>query len=986
MLTVHSLEQVFQNSPNAMALLRGPDLIIERINAAYHAWMGGRDIVGLPVREALPEVEGQGFFEMLDQVVATGEPVRLRRVPLRLAEKTDGPLVLRYIDRTYQPIQGPGGEIIGVFAEGVDVTDLVLAETRLQAVSDRRAFLAELSDELRDLTDPQDIMFAAARKLGRRLGVGRCGYGEIDPAGEMLRIQRDWTADGMPSLAGRHRLDDFGADIAREFRAGQVSRVEDVTKDPRTRGNLVAYERAGRLRAGLAIPLLRDGRLAATLYAQQETPRVWTDAEEALMREAAERAWAAVERARVELALRNREQELRFALEAGRLGAWSLDVSEGQLSAAPAFKAAYGQPTDAELTYADWLAGMEPGDREAWDQALAHSAATGEDLELEHRCLGADGRRRWISLRGRTVTRTDGGAAGHRLAGVCTDITRAREADVRRLALLDLTDRLRDLEHPADLSYAAAEILGRTLEVSRAGYGVIDPVAETIFIERDWNAPGVQSLAGLLHFRDYGSYIEDLKRGETVVFDDAELDPRTAATADALKAISAQAVVNMPVTEKGGFVALLYLNHATARHWSEAEVAFVHEVAERTRAAIARREAEAELRGLALTLERQVEARTAELLQAQDALRQAQKLEAMGQLTGGVAHDFNNLLTPIIGGLDTLQRRGVGGAREHRLIDGALQAADRAKTLVQRLLAFARRQPLQPEAVDVGQLMRGMEALIASTLGPQIRLTVQAPDNLRPARADANQLEMALLNLAVNARDAMPDGGDLTLSADLDSAPAYLPGGDYLRLTVSDTGQGMDADTLARAVEPFFSTKGIGKGTGLGLSMVHGLASQLGGGLTIESTLGQGTKIRLWLPLSETALEAAEEAAAVARPHSRRAGRALLVDDEALVRFSTADMLAELGYAVTEVETAFEALDRIESGEPYDLVVTDDLMPGMTGAELARRLAALRPGLPLLIVSGFAEAAGIAPDLPRLTKPFRQADLATMLAGLTAKG
>ena len=236
------------------------------------------------------------------------------------------------------------------------------------------------------------------------------------------------------------------------------------------------------------------------------------------------------------------------------------------------------------------------------------------------------------------------------------------------------------------------------------------------------------------------------------------------------------------------------------------------------------------------------------LAQAEEQLRQAQKMETMGQLTGGVAHDFNNLLTPIVGALDVIQRRGLGGEREHRLIAGALQSAERAKTLVQRLLAFARRQPLRATSVDLATLVRGMADLIASTTGPQIRVSVVVPDPLPLAWGDPNQLEMALLNLAVNARDAMPEGGALRISAAEESVAlshrAKLTPGRYLRLSVADTGTGMDEATLARAVEPFFSTKGIGKGTGLGLSMVHGLASQLGGALTISEPTGLGNKHR----------------------------------------------------------------------------------------------------------------------------------------------
>ncbi|HEY0147590.1 MAG TPA: PAS domain-containing protein [Allosphingosinicella sp.] len=373
-----------------------------------------------------------------------------------------------------------------------------------------------------------------------------------------------------------------------------------------------------------------------------------------------------------------------------------------------------------------------------------------------------------------------------------------------------------------------------------------------------------------------------------------------------------------------------------------------------------------------------------ELAQVQEALRQSQKLEAMGQLTGGVAHDFNNLLTPIIGTLDMLQRRGIGDERAQRLIGGGLQSAERAKTLVQRLLAFARRQPLQPVPIDLSQLVEGMAELVDSTSGPRVRVEVDVAPDLPPALADRNQLEMAILNLSVNSRDAMPDGGRLTIGAIGERVRAKhrtgLAPGHYLRLSVSDTGTGMDELTLARAVEPFFSTKGVGKGTGLGLSMAHGLAAQLGGALTIDSKLGVGTRVELWLPAAETSAEPAEPLSGL--PLRRASGTALLIDDEDLVRASTADMLAELGYRVAEASSAEEALKLIDGGLSPDIVVTDHLMPGMTGTELAQILFGRNSGIPVLIVSGYAEDEGIAPDLPRLTKPFRQAELAVAVAAL----
>ncbi|HKU07775.1 MAG TPA: ATP-binding protein, partial [Bradyrhizobium sp.] len=369
----------------------------------------------------------------------------------------------------------------------------------------------------------------------------------------------------------------------------------------------------------------------------------------------------------------------------------------------------------------------------------------------------------------------------------------------------------------------------------------------------------------------------------------------------------------------------------------------------------------------------------------EEALRQSQKMEAMGQLTGGVAHDFNNLLTPIVGSLDMLQRRGIGSEREQRLIAGAAQSAERARILVQRLLAFARRQPLQAVSVDVATLVAGMADLVESTTGPQIKIVVDIAENLPPARADPNQLEMALLNLSVNARDAMPDGGTLRITASTEligrDHRSQLESGTYMRLSVADTGTGMDEATLARAIEPFFSTKGIGKGTGLGLSSVHGLASQLGGALTIQSRPGIGTDVELWLPVST---DEATQASAVSRRQEDVADRgvALLVDDEELVRMSTADMLSDLGFAVMEASSAEEAVQMLDRDQIFDVVVTDHLMPGMTGTDLARHVHRIRPELPVLLVSGYAELAGVDSDRPRLTKPFRKDELATTLLAL----
>ncbi len=401
----------------------------------------------------------------------------------------------------------------------------------------------------------------------------------------------------------------------------------------------------------------------------------------------------------------------------------------------------------------------------------------------------------------------------------------------------------------------------------------------------------------------------------------------------------------------------------------------------------ARRQAEMELQALNETLEARIKTAIAENEEAQDALRQSQKMEAMGHLTGGVAHDFNNLLVPILGNLDLMRYSKGVSDRERRLIEGALQSAERAKTLVQRLLAFARRQPLQMTAVDVGQLIDNMADLIARTTGPRIAVKVEIAADLPPALADANQIEMAVLNLSVNARDAMPSGGTLTIRAAV-AAPASslgLTDGAYIRLSVIDTGIGMDADTVRRAIEPFFSTKGIGKGTGLGLSMVHGLALQLGGTLEIDSTPGLGTCISLWLPqsaLPTADIGIADETGEADAEITGHKGVVLVVDDEDLVRMTTSEILQDLGYQTLEASDAAAAEAILRGGEPVDAVVTDHLMPGMTGAQLALSLRRTRPDLPVLLVSGYADPEGVPADLPRLTKPFKREALSAALNAL----
>jgi len=396
--------------------------------------------------------------------------------------------------------------------------------------------------------------------------------------------------------------------------------------------------------------------------------------------------------------------------------------------------------------------------------------------------------------------------------------------------------------------------------------------------------------------------------------------------------------------------------------------------------------AKGKLERLNETLELHVAERTAELLEAQAALRQAQKVEAMGQLTGGIAHDFNNVLTPILANLDLLRQSAVGD-RERRLIDGALRSAASAQTLVQRLLAFARRQALQPARVELPTLVEGMADLIARTVGPRIRIVLDLAPGLEPAFADRNQLEMAILNLGVNARDAMPEGGTLTIRAANEIAgpdhEAELVPGAYVRLSIIDSGLGMDSKTRRQAIEPFFSTKGAGKGTGLGLSMVAGLTSQMGGAFTLWSEPGRGTAATLWLPAWTGPVRfEVPTPTPRAEPAFAHDGVVLLVDDHDLVRASTAEMLGDLGYRVVEAGSGEEAVQLLDNGLHADLMVTDHMMPGISGAELAILARARLPDLPVLLVSGYSDPKGVPADLLCLTKPFRKAVLADRIAAL----
>ncbi|EYD71516.1 sensory box histidine kinase/response regulator [Rubellimicrobium mesophilum DSM 19309] len=374
------------------------------------------------------------------------------------------------------------------------------------------------------------------------------------------------------------------------------------------------------------------------------------------------------------------------------------------------------------------------------------------------------------------------------------------------------------------------------------------------------------------------------------------------------------------------------------------------------------------------------------LERVQEELLQSRKMEALGQLAGGIAHDFNNLLMAITGSLELLQKRVPDDPRITRLLDNALQGAHRGAALTTRMLAFSRRQPLEPQEVDLPALVRGLGDLLRLSMGGNIAIESRAPFSVLPVMVDPNQLELALLNVAANARDAMPQGGTLTISISSEEVPldepAGLKAGSYVRLSVSDTGEGMDETTLARAVDPFFTTKGPGEGTGLGLSTVHGLLEDSGGRLVLASSKGEGTTVEMWLPaaVASHSVETGPLTSATEDAPGQAPLTVLAVDDDELVLMNTVIMLEDLGYQVIEARSGAEALQLL-SETKVDLVITDQGMPRMSGTELAAAARQTHPGLPVILATGYLDLPKEAEDLglPKLDKPFSQDQLQAII-------
>jgi signal transduction histidine kinase/CheY-like chemotaxis protein len=862
-----------------MAIYWGPELRL-LYNDAWEPGLAGQHpkALGRPAREVwndIWEVVGPQFAQVKE--TGTGFSTFDQKLLLR----RDGLTEETYWTYSLTAIRDERGTVAGILSQGHETTARVLA--------DRRAgFLLALSDRLRTFDDPRAVVAHSVQALGPHLAVNRAGFATIHADGETVAVDGQYAEHE----AGRQgQVPTFGPAALRQLGAGETLVFDDVRDAPNTLASALG---PAEIQALVAVPLIREGRLAAVLTLTHGSPRRWSTYDIALAEDMAARIWDAVSRAQAEQFLR---EETRALETLNRVGsALVAELDHGRLiqtfleAAAEMTGAAYG-------AYFERLRDSE-GNTDVWHLVTLVGAPKESFTRLGlPRPTGLFA----PTFKGQPVVRSD---------DVLTDPRYGSHGGMPP-------------GHVTVRSYLAVAV------VSRSG----ERLGALLFGHPE---PGL-----------FGERAERLVVG--------------------LAGQAAIAIDNARLFQAG-----------------QVEV-------------IERRRAEQALRELNDTLEERIAARTRTLMETEEQLRQSQKMEAVGQLTGGLAHDFNNLLTGITGSLELLETRLQQGRLKDlgRYINAAQGAGRRAAALTHRLLAFSRRQALDPKPTDVNRLVAGMEELIRRTMGPAIKVEIVGTMGVWNTRVDPNQLENALLNLCINARDAMPSGGRLIIETankwldDRAARPRDLAPGQFVSLCVSDNGMGMSPEVIRRAFDPFFTTKPIGQGTGLGLSMIYGFAQQSGGQVRIYSELGQGTMVCIYLPRYHGTAEDAAGPDAVPAPRRAEQGETvLIVDDEPTVRMLVADVLEEFGYHPIEAPDGPTGLRILQSDARIDLLVTDVGLPGgMNGRQMADAARVARPDLKVLFITGYAENAVIShghlePGMHLLSKPFTMEMLALRIRDL----
>lgn len=857
------------------------------------------------------------------------------------------------------------------------------AEEALRQNAEQLAFLDHLGKAAGVATDASALMNVTTRLVGEHLAVSICAYADMEPDQDHFTIRGDWSAPGSASIVGSYRLADFGEMAVSMLGSGRPLVINDNSKELPPH-EAKTFQSIG-IAATICMPLVRDGRLTALMAIHDEHPRVWSERELGLLKEVTERCWAHIERIRSQEAERASEERLRLAADAAAIGIWDYDPVSGRLQWDDRCKALFGLPPEADVSYeGSFLAGLHPEDRQRADDAV-RSALTPDgpsSFEIEYRTIGLhDKLERWIAAKG-SAHFSEGRAV--RFIGTVIDIT-SRKRIERHLQIMNDTGAAVAAELELDRIVQIVTDAGVELSGAQFGaffYNILDDRGGSYMLYALSGAPRSA-------FENYPmpratAVFEPTFVGSGVVrSDDILLDPRYGKNSPhhgmPKGHLPVRSYLAVPVKSRSGEVlGGLFFGHANPGMFRREHENALLGLAGHAATAIdnarlfssarkeieERRRAEDALQALNATLEQRVLDEVAERSKAEEHLRQAQKMEAVGQLTGGIAHDFNNMLAVVISGLNLAQRKVAKGETDiGRFIEASVDGAQRAAELTKRLLAFSRQQPLAPKRINVNRLVGDMSELLSRTLGETIRVETVLGAGLWHVEVDPAQLESALLNLSVNARDAMPGGGKLTIetaNAHVDSRYAReysIAEGQYVLLCVTDTGTGMTPDVIEKAFDPFYTTKSVGKGTGLGLSQVYGFVRQSGGHVKLYSEVSVGTTVKIYLPRSLSTASDQVDVPTLAIHGGQSTEVIMVVEDEDRVRAMAVEALRELGYSVVEMRGPKEALSAIQSGNVPDLLFTDVVMPDMSGRDLVDQVKALKPDMRVLYTTGYTRNA-----------------------------